>query len=117
MGILRPRWDQDGFPPIITSPPQAGMPALERNHAYHFKMTPGLMLGPRCNHDLGILLRLPVLDDDLKEALLKAWRRVQASGDSSDHTEADDEAARGVSRLSDESIDAMIEVMVDHEYY
>ena len=115
--LLQPRWDQEGFPPIITSPPQAGMPALERNHAYHFKMTPGLMLGPRCNHDLGILLRLPVLDDDLKEALLKAWHRVKDSGDGSDHTEADDEAARGVSRLSDESIEAMVEVMVDHEYY
>jgi hypothetical protein len=94
------------------------MPALERNHAYHFKMTPGLMLGPRCNHDLGILLRLPVLDDHLKEALLKAWHRVQSSGRGTDDTEEpDEEAARGVSRLSDESIDAMIEVMVDHEYY
>ena len=55
------RWDGAGLPPVHSVPPQIGLPALEQNHAYHFKMTPGVMLGPRCNHDLGVLLRLPVM--------------------------------------------------------
>ena len=55
--LLQPRWSGKGLPPIIATPPQSGLPALERNHAYHFKMTPGIMLGPRCNHDLGTALR------------------------------------------------------------
>ena len=63
---LQRRWDGAAWPPVHSAPPQAGMPALERNHAFHCKMTPGVFLGARCNHDLSILLRLPVLNDRRK---------------------------------------------------
>ena len=60
---LQPRWTEGDWPPVQRTPPQAGLPSLERNHAYHCRMTPGVFLGARCNHDLSILLRLPVLDE------------------------------------------------------
>ena len=58
---LQSRWDGEGLPPIHYKPPHKGAFRLERNHGWHFKMTPGPMLALRCNHDLGILLKLPVL--------------------------------------------------------
>ena len=60
---LQQRWDGAGCPPILTSPPFRSSPALEVNHPFHFKMTPAMLLGPRCNHDLGLLLRLPSVDE------------------------------------------------------
>ena len=66
---LQERWLNDEWPPVQRVPPQEGMPALERNHAYHCRMTPGVFLGARCNHDLSILLRLPVLNDRLRTLL------------------------------------------------
>ena len=56
---LRPRWNGTGTPPLHTSPPFIGTPALETTHPFHFQMNPGVLLGPTCNHDLGVLLRLP----------------------------------------------------------
>ena len=56
---LQPRWDGEGVPPTHMTPPHRGAPKLERNHAFHYKMTPGIILGPRCNHDVGILPKLP----------------------------------------------------------
>ena len=47
------------------------MPLLEITYPFFFKLTPGIMLGPRCNHDLGIFLRLPVLSESQREFLLK----------------------------------------------
>ena len=58
---LQPRWDGVDLPPIHITPPHKGAFKLERTHAWHFKMSPGPMLGPRCNHDLGVLLKLFVL--------------------------------------------------------
>ena len=55
---LCPRWNGIGSPPVCTSPPFIGTPALEVTHPFHFKMTPSMLLGLECNHDLGILLRL-----------------------------------------------------------
>lgn len=54
------RWNGEGLPPVHSVPPFPGLPALEQTHPFHFKMTPGVMLGPRCNHDLGVILRPPV---------------------------------------------------------
>ena len=59
---LRKRWDRKGMPPIHTKPPHRGMPQLERTQPYHFKMSPGPMLGPRCNHDVGIIVKSPLFE-------------------------------------------------------
>ena len=56
---LTPRWNGTGNPPLCASPPFVGAPALETTHPFHFKMCPSMLLGPMCNHDLGVLLRLP----------------------------------------------------------
>ena len=66
---LQPRWTEGDWPPVQRTPPQAGLPSLERNHAYHCRMTPGVFLGARCNHGLSILLRLPVLDERQRDLL------------------------------------------------
>ena len=55
---LVPRWDGVGAPPLHTGPPLHGSAALETTHPFHFKMSPSILLGPACNHDLGVLLRL-----------------------------------------------------------
>ena len=46
------------MPPMHTVPPFQGAPALEINHPFHFKMAPGILLGPCCNHDASPLLRI-----------------------------------------------------------
>ena len=51
---LQARWDGAGWPPVFAQPPHDGTPALERTHPFHGKMTPGILLGPRCNHDLDV---------------------------------------------------------------
>ncbi len=55
---LQKRWDGLGQPPLQRTPPFVGLPAVEVTHPFHFKLSPGIILGPKCNHDLGILLRL-----------------------------------------------------------
>jgi len=55
---LHRRWNGTGLPPVCTNPPHIGLPAIETNHPFHFKMTPAMLMGPQCNHDLGILLRI-----------------------------------------------------------
>lgn len=59
---LSKRWDRKGMPPIHKKPPHRGMPQLERTQPYHFKMSPGPMLGPRCNHGVGIIGKLPIFE-------------------------------------------------------
>ena len=56
---LQPRWSGIGKLPVHTVPPFRGAPAFEVSHPFHIKMSPGIYLGPRCNHDLGVLLRFP----------------------------------------------------------
>ena len=94
---LQPRWDGVGEPPIISSPPFLGLPALEVNHPFDFEMSPSMMLGPKCNHDIGILLRMP----------LPSSIRSGDDGSSREVANASHDAAR----------DAMIESIGDHEYY
>ena len=92
---LRQRWNGVGDPPVCNAPPMSGLPALEMNHPFHFKLTPSMMLGPRCNHDLGILLRFPL-------------RALSAdSGSHLPESEAACEAALG----------SMIQGMVAREFY
>ena len=72
------RWYGIGDPPVRHSPPFVGAPALEVTHPFHFKMTPSMLLGPTCNHDLNCFLRLPsaISDasskDDIVDAMLDA---------------------------------------------
>ena len=56
---LQPRWTEGEWPPVQSLPPWEGMPGLERNHAYHCRLAPAVLLSARCNRDLSILLRLP----------------------------------------------------------
>ena len=88
---LQERWDGTGDPPLHLSPPFIGLPAVEIAHPFHFKMTPSMLLGPVCNHDLGILLRLckPTSDETAEEP-----KKAAAA-----------------------AISGMLEAMGDHEYY
>ena len=56
---LQGRARRPDAPPLHTVPPFRGAPALEVNHPFHIKMNPGIFLGPRCNHDVGVMLRIP----------------------------------------------------------
>lgn len=67
--LLQPAWDGRGLPPIQTAPPNPGLPLLEMNFPFFFKLCFAVLLGPACNHDLGLLLRLPVLTDDMARKL------------------------------------------------
>ena len=57
---LHQRWRGGADPPVCAAPPFRGAPALETTHPFHIKMNPAIFLGPRCNHDLGVLLRFLV---------------------------------------------------------
>ena len=49
---LIPRCEGHGLPPLYQAPSFHGLPAVEVNHLFHFKMTPLMILGPNCNHHL-----------------------------------------------------------------
>ena len=46
------------MPPFHTLPPQAGMPALETNHAYNVKNSAVVLAAARCNNDVSPLFRI-----------------------------------------------------------
>ena len=54
---LQTRWNGTDEPPVSMVPPFRGSALLQQEHPFHAKMNPGITLGPRCNHDLGVLLR------------------------------------------------------------
>ena len=87
---LQRRWNRKGAPPIHSHPPHTGLPCLETTHQFHTKTTPGVLMGPQCNHDLGILHRLCEVPDDV---------------DGLDETKIQ------------EFHDTLCEVVGDHEYY
>ena len=66
---LAGRWNGRGLPPVIKTVPNRGAPALERSHGFHGKIMPGVVLGPRCNHDIRNLLHLPVLNEETQQLL------------------------------------------------
>ena len=90
------RYDGQGSPPLHKYLPLRGLPALEISHPFHFKMTPAMMLGPKCNHDLGVLLRFPVDCFD---------KVIACTADPND-----------LSALAAAS-SSMLEAIGDHEYY
>ena len=106
---LHQRWVAGDWPPVQQVPPQAGMPSLERNHAFHCKMSPGVFLSARCNHDLSILLRLPVLSERMKSVMAHFANGLRDEQEEDDKQEAQ--------RFYEESVDVMVQLIVDHEYY
>ena len=48
---------------------EVGLPALECTWPYHCKENLGTLLGARCNHDVAVLGRIPVLPKDIEEQL------------------------------------------------
>ena len=66
--LLQERWSGEGAPPVQTVPPCKGSAALQVTTPFPIKLTPSVFLGPRCNHDLGVLLRFPVALDTLIKA-------------------------------------------------
>ena len=87
---LQQRRSQPHEIPVRACLPHRGLPALERTHPFHFKMTPAAMLGSCCNHDLSVLFRF---------------------GDTAAAKSTDALPAQRV-LLKD-----MIETITDHEYY
>ena len=53
---------------------------MEVTHPFHFKMTPSMLLGPICNHDLNCFLRLPQVSTDAieQEAIVNAMLDTRA---------------------------------------
>ena len=92
---LHSRWDGRGAPPLHSSPPWIGLPAVETVHPFHFKLCPSMLLGPYCNHDLGVLLRL-------KEAEKEAEKEKSIEEET---------------KRTETSERAMLEAMRDHEFY
>ena len=75
---LARRWNGEGLPPVVETEPNRGAPDLERSHGFYGKVVPGVMLGPRCNHDLRNLLHLPVLSQDIQHEADAPQRRSSA---------------------------------------
>ena len=85
---LQPRWSVGGkgsaafsLPPVHEHPPLRGMPAVETNHGFACRFNPCGSLGPSCNHDVNVFLRLPVLSDSVKAVLEKDFERGGAGCD------------------------------------
>ena len=57
---LVPRWDGTDYPPLEDVPPYEGKIQVETTHPYAIKSNPVIFSGPRCNHDVSVLLRLPL---------------------------------------------------------
>ena len=106
------RWNCQGLPPVHSAPPQTGLPALEQNHPFHFKMNPAVMLGPRCNHDVGVLLRLL-----LPRSLQERMRRQSTEGTPACLDVVASETTSFEASMWEDSMDAFLEALIDHEFY
>jgi hypothetical protein len=103
--LLQPHWDGIGRPPLQPLP-HIGAVALEVNHPFYMKMHPAIALGPRCNHDVGVLLRLPLPPI------------AKNSSEPSQSTDLCPAATPGqLDAATEEAIDSTIEALIDHERY
>ena len=106
------------LPPLEENPSRRGMPAVESNHGFTCKFHPCGALGPCCNHDLGVLLRLPVLSEALTAKLGETLFRPSVADTASDGiapTRVDlsaDELAEFTTACRE-----MCASVIDHEYY
>ena len=78
---LQKRWDGTGLPPLLSAPPFAGLPSLEINQPFHFKLTPAVLLGCKANHDLGVLLRQLAHGCASPEAAVNGMREAMGAGE------------------------------------
>jgi hypothetical protein len=109
---LQERWNGSGMPPLQDAPPHEGAPAIEVSHAFPMKMNPGIAAGPRCNHDVGVLLRLPVLAANiLEDGSNHAAEPLPSS------TCAPKETACNIDAATQLAIDSIVEALTDHERY
>ena len=140
---LHARWDGQGHPPTHDAPPLLGSPALEISHPFHFKMTPSMLLGPTCNHDLGVLLRLGKFQGTSRSDVALQKREPNAVGidhsvkrvmlvsadsqgairtwDGADHVPASEPkgpaSVKSIGIQQKEAISSMLSSMGDHEFY
>jgi hypothetical protein len=109
---LQKRWDGLGMPPLEDAPPHEGAAAVERSHCFTMKMHPAIVAGPRCNHDVGPLLRFPVLASKaLQGGSDRAADSLPASIDAPKETDGNYDAA------TQAAIDLIVENLTDHERY
>ena len=100
--LLQSHWDGVGWPPVQPLP-HIGAPALEVNSHWYMKMHPGIALGPRCNHDVGVLLRVslpPIATEPFPSTDLCS---VASPGQ--------------LDAATEEAIDSTIDALIDHERY
>ena len=111
--MLHKRWQPTSYnpesllPPVEILPPQRGMAALETNHGFTCRFNPCFSLGPVCNNDVNVLLRLPILSEKLQEKMRKM---LQQRDEDEDFT---DEELKEFSNCCAE----MHSAIVEHEFY
>ena len=114
---MQERWhEQPGLlPPVIEFPPQRGMPALETNHPFTCRFTPMMSLGPSCNHDIDVLLRMPVFSEEVK-ATLEEYCRTRDVAINSKEARSNPQLGKLFAELNI-SIEEILTGISDHEYY
>ena len=81
--------------------------APEVNVPWYMKLSPTIALGPRCNHDVSPLLRMPDLG-----LITEVGSESFPSADLAPLT-----IPRQLDRATEEAIDSTIEALIDHERY
>ena len=120
---LQSRWDGLGPPPLHRAPPLLGNVVLETTHHFHVKLCPGIMLGPKCNHDIGVLLRLPLLSAEQLHCDA-ARLRVELFPETRTATETFNDRGNGQEDIDAGTVVAistavkyLVDTIVDHEFY
>ena len=116
---LRKRWQacdlikRGDLPPLEQHPPQKGMPALEANHGFTCRFNPSCSLGPCCNHDVNVLLRLPVLVEAVRRKLVSHMTASNAADTLDISGDGDPFPLQELKAACAEMTNAVIE----HEFY
>ena len=87
------------------------MPLVESNHPFSARFNPCISLGPSCNHDVNVFLRLLVLTDVVRQKLAKYLEEPHDSDSASEET--DDFPLDALKSACAEMTNAVIE----HEFY
>ena len=109
---LQERWDGSGIPPIQRAPPHQGAASLWTTHPFPMKMSPATAICARCNHDIGILVRLfDPQQTDPKDADNFSDEPLPSSTGATMDSGANYDAATEL------AIESTIETLIDHERY